>query len=230
MIENAKGPATPGKARPNYQSAAEGYDERHGDPISSARFDVIEAPLRRLCRSGLRVVELGCGTGRFLSQVEGDRFGVDLSPAMLRKARHRGLAVAVADAHRLPLDSGSVDVIAAPKGVFRYLDYRQGFVECARILRPGGRLGLHQYAARTWSPRRFWRLPPPDSPLHVTQLEELLEPAASAGLSIEAIHRFRSIRVPPYAISLPRWLRGPLWSHVVAIFRRRDEQTSPDSH
>src|SRR5690606_25417886 len=121
--------------------------------------------------------------------------------------RQRGLAVVRADAQALPFADGSFDAILAPRGLFRYLDYERAFQECARVLAPGGRLAVHQYAARTWSlrdlartsirgptgapasgPARASEGPARPAParhdgdtLHVHHLEELCAPARRAG-------------------------------------------------
>src|SRR5256885_17207919 len=48
--------------------------------------------------------------------------------------------------------------------LLRYLDYGRTFAECARVLRRGGRLAVHQYSRRTLILRPRPRLVP-DSPL-----------------------------------------------------------------
>jgi SAM-dependent methyltransferase len=213
----------------SYDDAAAGYDRAHGDRRSRARFARIEAPLIRLGAGARRVLEIGVGTGRLLSRLEAPvRVGLDLSIEMLRRAAmrpcHGGpLLLIRGDAHRLPLAAGAFDVALAGKGVFRYLDVARAFAECARVLRPGGRLGLHQYAADTWTWRRLIgreRADPEGRRLHVERVADLEASARAAGLVPVATHLFRSIRVPPYAVPVPRALAGRLWSHVILICRR----------
>ena len=142
--------------RESYAAAAEGYDAPQGFR-RSLRFRIIEAPLRRIARSG-RVLEIGCGTGRLLAQTGTPRrIGVDLSPEMLQRAAGRQLDVACADAHQLPFASESFDAVIAGNATFRYLDYARAFRECSRVLVAGGRLGVHQYSAVTWTPSILWR-------------------------------------------------------------------------
>ena len=220
-----------------YDAGAAGYDARHGDRRSERRFRIIDAPQLRAARGAARVLELGCGTGRLLARVRAPvRVGVDVSREMLRHARARALPVVLADAHRLPFAGSSFDVILAGKGTFRYLDHERAFAECARVLGPGGRLGVHQYAARTWSPRAAIAgirsvvmagpagSGPVDDALPVRDLRhahELYGPARRAGLDVEATHLWRSVRVPPYALPVPAWIPGRWWSHCTVIFRKR---------
>jgi SAM-dependent methyltransferase len=64
-----------------------------------------------------RVLESGCGTGHFTQWLASRGYaavGLDRSPAMLREARRLapGVPLVLADAHRLPLRDGAVDVSA----------------------------------------------------------------------------------------------------------------------
>ncbi len=220
--------------RAAYDAAADDYDRRHGDARSERRFRIIDAPQRQAARGAGRVLELGCGTGRLLAGIDAPvRIGVDISPGMLRHARRRGLAVAIADAHALPFAGASFDAVLAAKGLFRYLDAERAFRECARVLAPGGRLAVHQYAARTWSLRTLARLVgseagrtagPAPADVHevheVDHLDDLYRPARAAGLRVTATHLWRSVRVPPYALPVPTWLPGRFWSHCVVVFSK----------
>jgi len=98
----------------------------------------------------LHLLDVGCGTGRFLRQVRlaypaMALKGLDLSPAYLAEARqHLGNLRAIqwieAAAERMPLADASVDVATA---IFLYHELpsqvrRQVTAEIARVLRPGG--------------------------------------------------------------------------------------------
>ena len=207
-----------------YDAAAEGYDERHAaDAPTRRRTAVVDGLQLAAVRGARRVLELGCGTGRLLAQVEASaRIGVDVSPQMLRRAAARGLAVARADAHALPFADGAFDGVIAGKGVFRYLDPDRAFAECARVLAPRGVLALHQYGNRTISLRG--RARPQPGLQELGSVEDLTAPAARAGLALQGIHLFRSIRIAPYFLRIPAWVdrRSPvqLWGHCVAILAR----------
>lgn len=208
-----------------YDASADGYDARHAaDPRSARRTAALDRLQLAAIGGAQEVLEVGCGTGRLLAQAAAARrVGVDVSAGMLRHAAARGLAVALADAHELPFPDRRFDAILAGKGVFRYLDPARAFAECARVLRPGGRLVVHLYGGRTWSPRRRvartaagWFEP--------TAVGEVVAPAGAAGLAPVAVHLFRSVRVRPYLLEIPAWLDraapAQLWSHVVAVLQR----------
>ena len=98
-------------------------------------------------RSGLRVVDLGCGTGLsggFLRRAAASLVGVDLSAAMLERARARGIYDEVVQAdiasYLAGLEAGSLD-LAVALDVFNYLgDVEAVLGAAAAALRPGGRM------------------------------------------------------------------------------------------
>lgn len=97
-----------------------------------------------------RVLDLGCGTGRFTLPVArraADVVGLDLSAGMLdvadAKAREQGLAIGFeqGDMADLPFESGSFDVVVSMLALMHVplADREQVFAEIGRVLRPGGR-------------------------------------------------------------------------------------------
>jgi demethylmenaquinone methyltransferase/2-methoxy-6-polyprenyl-1,4-benzoquinol methylase len=98
--------------------------------------------------SGERIVDLACGTGDLAEEAAGAGAAVvaiDLSAGMLREARARGLAgssLVRADAARLPLPDASCDAVVSGFALRNFVDLDAVFAECARVLRPGGRLAL----------------------------------------------------------------------------------------
>jgi ubiquinone/menaquinone biosynthesis C-methylase UbiE len=106
-----------------------------------------------------RVLELGCGTGRLtlpLARAGHEVTGIDLSPAMLARAREKLAAETTAvrsrvtllegDVRRIALAAPSFDVIVAPFRVLQHVesiaDQLDGHSGARRYLRPGGRLVL----------------------------------------------------------------------------------------
>ncbi len=216
------GPRSPAEVGRAYDEGAEDFDARFAaDPKRVRRFRVLDAPQRAAVAGCDRVLELGCGSGRLLATLDaGLRAGVDVSAGLLAVAARRGLPVLRADAHRLPFCDASFDAVVSGNAVFRELDTARAFAECARVLRPGGRLCLHHYAAFTWSPRRPFRFRAEQDPRGVNDLSELRCPAAAAGFVEEELFLFRGLAFAPWAIRLPEHIAWRFWDHLVFVFRR----------
>lgn len=101
-------------------------------------------------------LDVGTGTGRVLELFADrarDGIGIDLSHEMLNVARSNiaqaGLSdrfVRQADAGALPIDTGAADLVTIHQ-VLHYLDDpRRAVNECARVLAPGGRLIIADFA------------------------------------------------------------------------------------
>lgn len=103
---------------------------------------------------GERVLDVGCGTGGLAIAAArrvgatGTVHGVDASPEMVARARHRAaradvpVTVDVAPVEALPFPDGAFDVVLSSL-MLHHLpeDLRgQAFTEIRRVLRPGGRL------------------------------------------------------------------------------------------
>ncbi|MBK9072021.1 MAG: class I SAM-dependent methyltransferase [Myxococcales bacterium] len=229
-----------------YDAVAHQYDAWHGDEISVRRFARIEADMLRAANAARVVLEIGVGTGRFLSQVRApQRIGVDPSPRMLDVAQARahddtrrdaGLAamdLRLGDAHALPVRDASVDVVVAPKGVFRYLRWEAAFAEVWRVLVPGGQAFVHQYRAPKLPLRQRWSLNhivmhrlssiyEASDLVHVREIETLASweaAARGAGFAEVTSACWRPLRIPPYVIAVPCAL--PAWSHVVTRLIKR---------
>jgi SAM-dependent methyltransferase len=125
------------------------FQRRAGGGAGNADPLGIDRALAELLGRGSGIcLEIGCGTGIHAARVRElgwTPVGIDLSAGMLRHARGR-LAVARADAERLPVRDGS---LAAAIAVMVHTDmpgYQAVLAEAARALRPGGVLvhvGVH---------------------------------------------------------------------------------------
>ena len=97
-------------------------------------------------REGERVLDLGCGAGRFvaaLRQAGADPVGVEIAGAALERAR----AVApgadlrlLEDDGSIPLEHGSVDLVWCSEVLEHVADGAHLLQEARRVLRPGGRI------------------------------------------------------------------------------------------
>ena len=97
---------------------------------------------------GSLVLDVACGTGDLLVMLAsaGHRgMGVDLSWGMLRAGRS-GQPLVQADAERLPVADAVVDAVTCGYALRNVAALDALFAEMARVLRPGGRLGLLEVA------------------------------------------------------------------------------------
>jgi demethylmenaquinone methyltransferase/2-methoxy-6-polyprenyl-1,4-benzoquinol methylase len=93
---------------------------------------------------GSRVLDLAAGTGDLcidLRKAGLSPIAMDLSYGMLANDRS-GAPRAQADILRLPVPDHSVDGIICGFALRNLVDLQQFFVECARVIRPGGRITL----------------------------------------------------------------------------------------
>lgn len=118
---------------------------------------------------GHRVLDIGCGTGTQAiatygrSQPGGSVVGVDASGKMLAVARRKvgraGLDIPFhhADAARLPFEDGRFDIVTITTAMHMVPPDRRSLClrEAARVLRPGGRLLVIDYAGEV-AGRRHW--------------------------------------------------------------------------
>jgi len=95
--------------------------------------------------SGLRILDLGCGEGRFsrlLTARGATTVGIDPVQRFLTHARDAGgehEAYVRGSGDRLPFTDASFDVVIAYLCLIDIPDYRGAIGESARVLRPGGR-------------------------------------------------------------------------------------------
>jgi SAM-dependent methyltransferase len=126
---------------------------------------------------GARVLDVGCGTGRWLRRYSSlglDATGVDAAPQMLRAARTLGTdaPLVAGEANRLPFRDGEFDVVSDVT-VVQHIPAAlqpQALLEMTRVLKPGGRLILFELI-RGEDPHIFPRTP-----------QSWLELGASCGL------------------------------------------------
>jgi len=91
---------------------------------------------------GSVLADCACGTGDFCQVIQGRGMvavGFDLSAGMLRAAR-TDAPLAQADITRLPVAAASVDGVTCGYALRNVVDLDAFFSECARIVRPGGRI------------------------------------------------------------------------------------------
>lgn len=144
-------------------AAAQDYFTRHAADWDRMRaLHVDEALVERAMREAIDdkpidlLVDLGTGTGRTL-ELFADRYqrgiGFDLSPAMLGYARTKLAGAGIAHAQvrqgdmlALPLGDGIADAVVMHQVLHFFADPEPYVVEAARLLAPGGRLLIVDFA------------------------------------------------------------------------------------
>jgi ubiquinone/menaquinone biosynthesis C-methylase UbiE len=181
-----------------YAGAAPRYDERWAGYLA-------ETTRRTLAHIRLAPAEIlldvGSGTGVMLREAA-DRFpgsvlvGVDLSLAMLQAARHAGTrhGLLAADAARLPVATGTCDVVVTASSLHFWPDPASGVRELARVVRPGGTLVVTDWCNDFRTTRlvdrwlRWTRRASYDHVLGAGECAALLE---AAGFRVERVERYR---------------------------------------
>lgn len=136
------------------------------DPMNTVISGFQEPRWRRLAIKaaalgpGMRALDVATGTGKVAHglwravQPGGSVTGIDFAEGMLAVARERyagtpGLEFVQGDALALPVDDASFDAATIAFGMRNLADYRQGFAELRRAVRPGGRVVCLEIARPT---------------------------------------------------------------------------------
>lgn len=149
-----------------------------------------------------RVLEVAVGTGLNLGLYPDDvtLTGIDLSSEMLALARTRAAELGRAvdllqgNAHALPFDSGSFDIVVCTFGLCAIPDDDAALGQMARVLAPGGRLILVDHVASTSRAARLVQrvLEVASVPLAGEHfLRRPLLKLHSAGLELQRAERFK---------------------------------------
>jgi ubiquinone/menaquinone biosynthesis C-methylase UbiE len=155
--------------------------------------------------TGMRVLEVSCGTGTNLPLLrdgvgkDGAVVGVDISAGMLARCRtklrrkddHADLTLG--DAARLPFSDGSFDAVFHHGGIAEFPNKRAAIAEMARVVKPGGKVVICDPGL------------PPDRPARWINRQLLkLQPAYAAPPPVK--------HLPPQAQKVQvSWIRGDAW-------------------
>ena len=126
-------------ARSAYELWAISYPPRPHNALMEIEHEQVLALLPEV--QGLTVLDAGCGSGRYVRELidRGARvIGMDLSMAMLERAKTSTPRVARADLRALPFDAMSIDVVVCGLALGDFAELDLALTEIARVLRPGG--------------------------------------------------------------------------------------------
>jgi SAM-dependent methyltransferase len=183
-----------GRVRRTYDAVATEYAATFGDDLDQLEFDraFLDA-LAGCCPAPSLVADLGCGPAQaagYLRAQGVEVVGLDVSPRMLVVARERvpGLRATAADMRRLPLRGGGLAGVVALYSLPFVARAEVGpvLVEMARVVRPGGALGLAVHLGEgeihggdEWLGHRVERLA-----LTLFGVEELLAAVDAGGFTV----------------------------------------------
>lgn len=129
-----------------WSSLAEEWQRHWGAVTAPARSRLLEVAA---VGPGVRVLDVGCGSGELVAEAAATgatATGVDPAPGMVEVARRAGLDVRVADAESLPWPDGTFDVVLSINALHLTEDPVAALREAARVVRPGGSVGLATWA------------------------------------------------------------------------------------
>lgn len=137
-----------------YDTIAESFDDVMNEYDVARRLDVVFSDFLADCDlRDCRVLDAGCGTGRFSERAAGlgaKVVALDIGPALLMRTRQKcDAAPACADIARLPFRDDSFDVVISSECIEHTVSPRLAVRELVRVTRPGGRLVIT-------CPNRFW--------------------------------------------------------------------------
>jgi ubiquinone/menaquinone biosynthesis C-methylase UbiE len=135
-----------------FNDRATGYDRGWRGRLHHEISDRTAALAVATSASPNRVLDVGCGTG-YLLRVLANRYpgaeqlvGIDAAPAMVKTAaavtHDERLAFAVGVAEQISYPDETFDLVVSTTSFDHWSDQQAGLRECARALRPGGRLVL----------------------------------------------------------------------------------------
>ncbi len=186
-----------------------------------------------------RVIEVGCGTGRFtfdLARAGHDVTALDYSPAMLAVCKERQAAEGVGDKvvfeqgsiFELPFEDGTFDAALSVHVLMHLPDYLKAIDELLRVVRPGGHVVFDirnsQSLNRVAYPlRRAAQRVKGKDPWYVwySTRREIAAIAEARGARVTEVRGMFPIKpnnVPDVAMPLIRWLsREPRRSFLAPV-------------
>ncbi|MBI4448712.1 class I SAM-dependent methyltransferase [Candidatus Woesearchaeota archaeon] len=113
-----------------YGELAPAYEKLHGVE-QRRKMSVIVAEIGPRLQSGMKLLDVGCGTGISLEPWKCEKVGVEPSPELAAIARSKGLHVIDAIAENMPFKAGEFDVVISVTAAHHFSE--KGFEEMKRV-------------------------------------------------------------------------------------------------
>lgn len=217
--------------------SANPFFTRHAHAYATSASHAAGRDLARLVElvtagGGTQAVDVGTGTGHTaiaLARAGIHVTGVDPTPAMLVEAKRLAAAEQVADrvvwvtgmAESLPVADGSADIVTCRRAAHHFTDVRRAVAEMARVLRPGGLLGISDLCPEADVAAVADRFEQLRDATHRRMLPEEGWRQALAAAGLHLLH----LEVDEEAVSFDQWLRplAPGGAEAAAIRQALDE-------
>jgi SAM-dependent methyltransferase len=150
---------------PEWGARAEAWAE-HWERLAEPARRAVAAELG--LGAGMRVLDIGCGSGEFVSLAAGlgaDASGIDAADGMIAVARRRAPSadLRAGPMESLPWPDGTFDAVTAFNALQFAADFRSALAEAGRVTRPGGRIAICNWSGGDL-PVVFGRLRDPEPP------------------------------------------------------------------
>jgi len=166
---------------------------RKADNYISQRISSLLKPIK-----GKKYLDIGCGTGNYTSAIFNKNYkivGIDPSSEMLSKARLNNSHIewSQAMAENTELESSSIDGMMASLTLHHWNDINAGFLELARILKPGSRMVI--FTSTKTQMKGYWLnhyFPKMmiDSIAQMPEYNEIIQAIESAGFAISETENY----------------------------------------
>ncbi|MEO0091202.1 MAG: class I SAM-dependent methyltransferase [candidate division WOR-3 bacterium] len=178
-------------------------------PFSFLRDKVIIGFIKKLLPQGKRILEVGCGTGKLLSQIENDyeTYGIDISSFAITVAQSRARATIfqVASIEDKIFSPGSFDGIIAINVLEHLKNPKLALERIHQMLSPAGYLFLHLPIASNAFSRLLQKyFYPDDSHVFIPSLKKLKTLLKDTNFSFIHERSGTTIFLP---VSFPLWLK-----------------------
>jgi len=210
-----------------FEELGEKFDTYMSDYDVERRLDLIFGRLLAGIEiRGTRVLEVGCGTGRFSEEIvrRGGRLTVlDIGQTLVRQVAARlGCKGVVADACSLPFKAGAFEVVISSECIEHTADPRQAIREMCRVCSGGGTVCLTT-PNRRWYPMlvlaqklKLRKFAGTEHWVYSKDAAEVMREEGMGGIRLDGCHLW------PFQLKITRWLlrrldRSGRWLYPLMI-------------